>query len=822
MPLVHDLRAAARSLRRSGAIPIVIVLMLAVAIGAVTAIFSIADAVLLRPLPIADPDRVVVLWGRDEARSQSIVEVSLRDLAAWRAGPNSLSRIELFGSVNWGELQIASPGEPFGASMNAVSAGFFDVLGAPPLLGRTFRPEDDLPNAPGRVILSGDLWRRRFASDPKVVGTVLTVGEGRDAKPWEVIGVMPADFRVPSGADVWIPLGPALAAAAVKYGNADDVRAMYAVARLQPGATVQHAMTELSTIARRAEIENGSRDSTMVVVATPILTHLVGPARPALFAIGGAAAMLLMIGCMNAAGLLLVYGAARRREVAVRFALGARRAQIVRQLLCESLLLSLIASGAGIALAYASFGAIVGLAPIEVPRLDQASIDARAMLAAVAIALVTSVIVGVLPAWHHTSLHLLPELQERAGAGTAVAASPRVRKALVAAQIAAALVLLTGAGLFTRSFVALLRLDLGFDPTHVLTFRVTGPQGAAAASAQGWSLVDAIADRATRVPGGIAAGAISERPFAHGPIGMDAGVLLEGQRLSAESSARNPIVNWEVATPGYFAAMDIRLLRGRLIAHTDTAKSPAVVIVSEALARRLWPGQDPIGRRLLTYGAPGDASRPGWQTVVGVVESARYREIETPRFDLYLPYRQAPDPVQYFVLRLAGDPAAAVPALRTVMSELEPRLRVDAIATMTDIVGRVRAPWRFSAVVVSIFSMMAVTFAAVGVAALVAYAVRQRTREIGVRMALGATRRHVVTLLIKEGAWMVASGVAAGAGAAWMLRRSVARLLFSVSPDDAATFTIVIVVLSSIALLAIYVPARRAAHVDPAIALRGE
>jgi len=254
MTIAHDARAALRAFRRSGSLPAVVVLMLAVAIGSATAIFSIAQGVLLRPLPVNDPDRVVLLWGRDEARSQSIVEVSLADLYAWRAGQKSLSGIEVFGSVNWGELRITAPGEPFGASMNAVSAGFFELLGTRPILGRTFRREEDLPNAPGTVVLSGDLWRRRFGSDPTVVGRVLTVGEGKDAKPFEVIGVMPPDFRIPSGAEVWIPIGPAL-------GEADDVRAMYAVGRLQHGANVDNAVAEISTIARNEEIERGIPDS---------------------------------------------------------------------------------------------------------------------------------------------------------------------------------------------------------------------------------------------------------------------------------------------------------------------------------------------------------------------------------------------------------------------------------------------------------------------------------------------------------------------------------------------------------------------------------
>ena len=797
--------------------------MLAVAIGAVTAIFSIADAVLLRPIPVTDPDRVVLLWGRDEARAQSIVEVSLADVRAWREGQKSLTAIEVFGSVNWGELRITAPGEPFGATMNVVSAGFFDVLGARPMLGRTFRQEEDLPDAPRTIVLSGDLWRRRFAADPDIVGKVLTVGQGKDAKPFEVIGVMPPDFRIPSGAEVWIAIGPALAEAAKESNwKADGVRAMYGVARLKPGATLHNVVAELSTIARNEEIRQGALKSAMVVVATPLLTHVLGPARPALFAIAGAAAMLLLIGCANAAGLLLVQSASRRREVAVRLALGARRWQIVRQRLCESLLLSLLAGIIGVGLAYLGFDAIVGLAPIEVPRLDQASIDVRALLFTFAVSIVTAVVVGLLPGWEYSSGNLTQALQQRSEGGTTASASPRLRKMLVAAQIAAAVMLLTGAGLFTRSFVALLRLDLGFDPNNVLTFHLNVPESSYAAREKRWRLIEAVIDRARRLPDAVAAGAIYLRPFAHGSIGMDTGVIVEGQPLNAESSSRNPILNWEVVTADYFRSMDIHLLQGRTFNDLDNEKAPPVVIVSQAMAGRLWPGQNAVGHRILAYGAPGDDKHPGWQTVVGVVESARYREVTTPRFDVYLPYRQAPNDVQHFMLRVSGDPVAVVPQLKAAVTAIAPDVRVEGISTMDQIVGRVLAPWRFSAVVVTAFSIMALTFAAVGLAALVAYAVTQRTREIGVRVALGAQGRDVVSLLVKESLWMTLGGLAVGIITSWTLRRSVASMLFGITPEDGATFGGVIMLLSAVALLAAYLPARRAARIDPAVALRGE
>ncbi len=815
MTLAADVKSAFRNVRRGGWLSVTVVLILAVAIGAVTAIFSIGHAVLIRPMPVAAPDRVMLLWGRDDARSQQVVEVSLLDQRAWLAGQTSFTAIELFGSVNWGDLHVTGPGQAFRAVQNAVSSGFFDLLGARPLIGRTFRAADGRQGARPTVVLGEAVWRQHFSSEPGVVGRLLTVGTGKKAAAFEVIGVMPEDFRIPAGAQVWTALGPTLA-------GADNVRAMYALGRLAPGATVEHAVAELSTIARNEELKNGMTNTSMAVVATPLMTHLLGPARPALLAIAGASVALLLIACANAAALLLVHGAGRRREIAVRFALGARRLQIVRQLFWESIVLSLIAGVVGIGLAYVSFDAIVSFAPIEVPRLDEAAIDVRALVFALALCLGTAVMVGLFPAWRHSGAAPLAGLHERSRSATPASFSVRARKLLVAAQVAGVVVLLTAAGLFIRSLTALLRLDLGFDPRGVLTFNLGFPEEKYDTKENQWALIDAVLDSARQLPGAVAAGAVFQRPFAHGAIGMDTDVIIEGQPLAAESSSRNPILNWEVATPEYFRAMDIQLLRGRLFDERDTAKSPPVVIIGQSLAARLWPGQDPIGKRMRAYGAPEEGKKSVWQTVVGVVEDARYREVETPRFDLYLPYRQAPNQVEHFMVRFAGDPLAPVPALKTAVAALDTEARVDQISTMEQVVGRAFAPWRFSSVVVSAFAAIALTFAAVGIATLVAFAVTQRTREIGVRVALGAQTRDVVVLVASEGAWIALAGLVIGVLAAWILRRSVESMLFGVAPDDALTFAGAPLLLGVVSVLSAYLPARRAAGIDPAAALRTE
>jgi predicted permease len=389
-------------------------------------------------------------------------------------------------------------------------------------------------------------------------------------------------------------------------------------------------------------------------------------------------------------------------------------------------------------------------------------------------------------------------------------------------QVAAVVVLLTAAGLFIRSFTALLRLDLGFDPRGVLTFGIDFSEETYDSKEKQWALIDAVLDRARSLPHAVAAGAVYQRPFANGAIGMDTSVIAEGQPLAAESASRNPILNWEAATPDYFRAMDIRLMQGRLFDDRDTKTSTPSVIVGQSLAARLWPGQDPIGRRMLAYGAVEDGKPPAWQTVVGVVEDARYREVETPRFDMYLPYRQAPNQVQHFMVRISGDPLVVVPTLRTAVSALDPDVRIDGITTMEQVVGRAFAPWRFSSIVVSLFGAIALTFAAAGIASVAAFAAAGRTREIGVRVALGAQARDVVVLIAGEGLWSSAAGLGIGLVAAWILRRTVESMLFGVASNDAVTFGGVTVLLAAISFMAAYLPARRAARVDPVAALRAE
>jgi putative ABC transport system permease protein len=822
MIVMREIGVAWRSLRRDTALTLVVVLMLATAIAATTTIFSIVHAVLLRPLPFTDPGRVVLAWTRNDARNAPVIEVSLGELNEWRARTSSLESIDVFGSVNW-NYRVTAPGEPFTVTYNSVSGSFFETLGARAMLGRTFRREDDIPGAPATVILSAHLWRRRFSSDPSIVGTSISIAPGPKSLPAEVIGVMPPEFDFPAGAELW---APAVRDMAQYTGNhkptMEGLRVYYALGRLRDGATPEQARTDLLRISQTWEMTREEMAGGSTVVVKPLLEHFFGAARPALVAIFGAVAMLLFIACANAAGLLLVRGVARERDIAVRLALGGTRAHIVRQFIGEAAFLGVLACTVGLGLTYVTFDAVVALSPSDVPRLDRASVDGTVLLFALGLAAATPFAVGLLPAWQLSRSSLGESLKERAG--SAAPRAGRARRLLVVGQLACALVLLISAGLLGRSFIALTRLDLGFDPRNVLTFDLHLPELESPDDPEVQrqrTLVTGLLDQIERIDGVSGAGAIYLRPFAHGPIGMDTRVVIEGQPTSAASMNQHPMANWEAVTPGYFRAMDIRIVRGRAFTNSDDEKARLAVIVSHRLATRLWPDTDPIGRRLHLGDAP-EGKSPRWLTVVGVVEDARYREVTDARYDLYLPFRQTLPAVKHYVVRTQGDPFSVAPAIRAAVKRADSKLAVENVTTMEQIVARTVAPWRFSTIVFTAFSVLALLFATIGLSALIAYAVKQRSREIGIRVALGARPRDVVRLLVHEGVFLALAGLSIGIPVALLLTRVLSTQLYSVTPTDPPTFVVVAAVLAAASLAAAYLPARAAAGVDPVAALRRE
>jgi putative ABC transport system permease protein len=821
MSAVRPFNRIGRIVRRGGAPFLVAVLMMAVALGATTAIFSVVHAVLLRPLPFSNPDGLVMLWGRDNARSLPVIEVSLGDLRTWRSQNTTLSAIEIFGSVNW-SYRITAPGEPFTATYSAVSGSFFETVGARPLLGRTLAPADDQPGAPGRIVMSDDLWRRRFSADPRIVGRAITIGEGADAQPFEVVGVMEPGFRFPNGAELWTPATRDIAEYARRSKDGTDrdgLRVFYAVGRLKDGVTLDRARAELSTIARRAEIGAGKAESRVEMVVTPFEAYFFGAARPALRAMFGAVAGLLLIACANAAGLLLVQGVAREREIATRLALGAGRSEIVRQFLWEALLMASLAGILGAGLAVSIVKGFVALTPPDVPRLDQISINTPVLLFAAVVTLALPFLVGMLPAWQLSRGNPGEVLKQTLRAG-----APRtgqLRRLLVVAQLAAALVLLIAAGLLAKSFVGLMRVDFGFDPHNVLTFDLYVPESKYATLESERALAAEVVGELERLPGVLAAGAIFQRPFANGPIGMDTGFILDGQPRTRETWTRNPLLNWEAVTPGYFKAMGIRLTRGRMFTDHDDEHAPFVALVSEAMAVRVWPGHDPLGRRLRAYGAL-DPEEEKWQTVIGVVENVHYREVHQPRLDLYVPNQQAPASVKHYMVKTSGDPLSTVAAIQQAVKRLDPAVGVEKVTTMEQIVAGTVAPSRFNMFIFVAFSGIALAFAAIGLSAVVAYVGRQRTHEMGIRISLGADRRHVVRLLVTEGVYLAIAGLAIGLPCAWAITRLLSALLFEVPPTDRSTFVGITGLVLVVSFIASYLPARRIARLNPVTALKSE
>ncbi len=553
------------------------------------------------------------------------------------------------------------------------------------------------------------------------------------------------------------------------------------------------------------------------IVVTPLLDFVFGPARQTLWLLMAAVVLVLLIACGNVAGLVFARGASRRREIAVRAALGASRGVLVRELLAESALIACAGGLLGVAAAAAVLETLVALSPADIPRLDATGINVPVVLFAFATALVATVLVGLVPALRASRTSLVDDMKNGTmGAGQAGAPG---RGLLVTLQVAGTLVLLIATGLCIRSFAKLSDLDLGFNPAQVLTFSVNGLNEEQIPSRPArHEMVERLIANVEQLPQVRAAGAVYERPFEHGPIGMDSGVLLEGQPDTPDEINRNGVLNWESVTSRYFESMNIRLLRGRIFDERDRAGAGLSAIVSEAAANRLWPGQDPIGKQLRLSLTEDDR----WHTVVGVVATARYREIANPRSDLYVPMRQSTIDVKHFTVRTTGDPLSATAAVDAAIKNVDPRLSIGGVTTMDAVVRRVRGPWHFTLIVFALFGVIAVALAVTGLFAVVSYAVTRRSREIGLRMALGATPGRVVRLMLVQGAGPAAVGLLAGAAASRALSRAVQPLLFDLSASDFRTVTAVVLLFGLVIVTASYLPARRAGRIDPQSALRHE
>jgi predicted permease len=822
---VISLRDAARSLLHDRRFTAVAIGLLAVTIGAVTAIYAVVQAVVLHPLPFADQDRTVVVWQRDDRRALPVIEVSYGEIDDWRERTRTFSDLAVVGSVNW-SLAIV---EPAGATTNvqiaAVSASFFPIVGTMPASGRGLVPADEDGPLPRAVVISHGLWTRRFGRDPSIVRKTVSIKLDNDgpAAPVEIVGVMPEAFDYPRGAELWAPAAPLIRKYSAGFGGPDRalrvLRVFYGLGRVAPGVRVETAARELASVMRATPIAPGVEPSAELVV-TPIARHLLGPAAPVLWILLAGAAMMLAIACANVAGLQISRAARRQRALAIRIALGASHARLIWHSVLESGLVTAVALAGAAVVAYAITGTLVALAPPGVPRLDRVTLfDLRVVAWAAAAAFVTLMLCGLWPALAARRLDALSVLAH-SGSASGDRRSRRVQRAIIVAQIAVALTLLAGAALFVRTLDSLNRTALGFDPNRLIAIDVTP----ATDNLDRWNTYyEALVARVAALPDVIDAGAVALRPLS-GPVGVDSQPIFPGQDPKQHGTwTLNAHTNLEVVSPGYFRTMGIRLVRGRLLSPQDTITSSGAVVISETTARRLWPGEDAVGKQLRdpSYRTPA-GTPPGWQTVVGVVEDVRYRGLNDVRLDLYLPAAQTSGRLQQLMVRTRGNPSSAVASVVAAARAIDANVTIGATSIMTDVVAVESAPWRFLMRVFSSFAALAVLLAAIGLGAVIAIAVSARRPELAIRAALGATRARLRAVVLNEGLALLAMGTILGLLGAFGLGRAVGHLLVGVAPYDPLALAGATCLASVIGVIAMWIPARRATRVQPIEALRAE
>jgi len=818
-------REAARSLRRDHRFTTLATALLAVTLGTLTAIYSIVHAVILRPLPVTDQDRLVVIWQRDDRRALPVVEVAYREMEDWRRRSRTFEDLAVVGSVNWNLTLVGQP-DSQSVPIAAVSASFFKVLGVSPAQGRAFEAADEHGNLPHGMIISHGLWIRRFGGDPAIVGRAVQVKLDADsgAIPVVVLGVMPAVFDFPRQADIWVPAAPMVRKFGAAFGADESLAALrvfYVVGRMVRGTTLDAATREISHVMRTTNTKGGAQPNAQLVL-TPLSTFLLGPAEPVLWALLGGAGLMLTIACANVAGLQVSRTWKRQRALAIRAALGASQAHLIVQTALESALLSGAALAAGAVVAFLTTRGLVLLAPAAVPRIEAAGLtDPRVLVFGGAVTFITVLACGLWPALVARRVDAARALAYGAGAPSDPGGR-RFQRLVVTGQLAVALTLLAGAGLFVRTLQTLDRTVLGFEPDRLLAISVTPPTD----NLDRWNaFYDALIPRLSGLPDVVSVAAVALRPLS-GPIGWDSQMLFPGQVLTQPSTWElNPHTNLEVITPSYFDTMRTRVLRGRVFTAADTLTSPGVVVVSDSTARRLWPGRDAVGQQLRdpTYRSDAPLGSPNsWQTVIGVVEDIRYRGLTDVRLDLYLPATQSSNRVQQLVVRSRVDPGDLVASVRNAARELDPNAGVSDAAIMTDVVTAESAPWRFLMRVFIAFATLAAVLASVGLAGVVALSVSTRRRELGIRAALGADRARLRHVIFREGAPLVAIGGAAGILASLALGRSAAYLLVGVPPHDPLALGVAAAAATAIGLLAIWLPTRRAGDADPLDVLRAE
>jgi putative ABC transport system permease protein len=807
--IFQDLRYALRMLVKGPAFTIIAVITLALGIGANTAIFSVVNAVLLRALPYADPDRLVIL--QHEGHSGN----SAANFLDWKRDNHVF---ENMGAAEGWSPNLTGVDKPEEIEGLHVTSEIFPVLGIRPILGRTFTPDEDRAGHDHEVVLSYGFWQRHFGGSKDVVGRTIEF----NGEPYDIVGVMPAGFRFApfwdTKAEVWSPL----------ILNPDDriINSKRIFLRLKPGVSIQQAQAEMTTIAARLEKQFPGTNKDLVV--TPLKDKVVGDLRPALLVLLGAVGFVLLIACANIAHMFLARASARQREIAVRTALGASRGRMLRQFLTESALLALAGGAIGVLIANWVLRSLLVWAPGDITQFGSMNVDARVLMFALVVIAITGIAFGLAPALQTSGFNVIDSLKEGGRSAGQGRHSRRVRSLLVASEFALALVLLAGAGLMIRTFAALSQIDPGFNPHHLLTMVVSVAGAKDTAATDRSAFYHQSLQRIQALPGVVSASAINHLPLAGDD--WDLPFFIEGRPVPKRGEELGG--TYRVVLPGYFRTMNIPLLRGRGFTEHDNQNAPGVVIINEFMAQRHWPGEDPIGKRIsVGLEMNGTPSRT-WLTIVGITQSVVRREWSAPpEEEYYLPFLQntvyetsSSPHYKYmtFVVRTAGDAATQAPAIENAIRSENKTVTLSEVQTMDDVVAEANAQPRFYLYLLAAFGAVALVLAAVGIYGVMSHSVSRRTHEMAVRMALGAQRAEVLRLVVGESMLLAVVGGVLGLIGALALTPTMKTLLYGVTAGDPATFVAVTFVLGVVALLASYVPARRATKVDPIVALRYE
>jgi putative ABC transport system permease protein len=808
--LFNDLQYAIRSLLKHPGFAAIAVLTLALGIGANTAMFSVINGVLLRPLPYQEPDRLVTIWEESPERDMFQMPVSIANLRDWVEQSQTLDQISAY---TFSDLNLTGTGEPVQLDAVRVSANLFSLVGATPLLGRTFLPEDDKEGAARVVVLSHATWKNRFGSNPKITEQVTINNQSHT-----IVGVMPANFQFPVGfgymgkvlndpIDLYVPI------AATSEEAARGHYSFFAIGRLKPGVTINQAQAEMSGIESRLAQQYPDTNTGIGIKLISTQEQTVKEIRPALLVLLGAVAFLLLIACANIANLLLARSAARQKEFAIRAALGANRLRVLRLLLTESVLLSVAGGALGFLLAVWGTAALMALAPDNIPRLNEVGVDARVFGFTLAVSLLTGIVFGLAPAIQASKPDLNEALKEGSRGSMASGSGKRTRSILVAVEVALSLVLLVGAGLMVKSFIRLQQTHLGFDTNNLLTMNLTLSESRYPEEHQQVAFFQKTLEQVGALPEIQSAAVTTGLPLTLTLSGSD--FRIEGQ--PEPEAGKEMIINTRSVSPGYFGTLGISLLKGRDFSDRDKSDAPEVAIINQDLARTYFANEDPLGKRI-TF-SDGES----WMSIVGVITDIKQVSLgSTAKPEVYFPYLQAASPAMSLVVRTTNAPLSQAAAVKGQIRVIDRDLPIEDGKTMEQLLAESVSGPRFNMLLLTMFAVVALVLALVGIYGVMSYTVTQRTHEIGIRVAVGAQSRDVFRMVIGQGMLLALIGVAFGLVGALALTRLMTSMLFGVEPNDPLTFATIALLVIAVALIACYLPGRRATKVDPLVALRYE